>query len=99
MFEQARNAMIVRMIACVLCAFLIGDALDARPDPPAVTQHTQHGLASQVDQSGRVPAALLTGSLLSLFPRLECNLCDWHFSESAAPCIGLVWFSHATDTS
>lgn len=99
MSEQTRNTTIVRIIVCVLCAFLIGAAIDAIPDPPAVTQHAQHSLASQVDQNGAMPAALAKGSLVSLFPVLDRNLSNAHLLEAALPCVDFVLVSQATDTS
>ena len=87
------------MTAFLLCAFLIGASLDAIPDPPAVTPHAQHNLASQFDQNGAIPAALANGSPVSFFPLLDCNLSNAHFLEASLPCVGLVFVSQATDTS
>ena len=99
MSEQMRNTATARIIVCVLCAFLIGAALDAIPDPPAVTQHAQHSLASQVDQNGAMPAAVANGSLVSLFPVLDRSLSNAHLLEAVLPCVDFVLVSQATDTS
>jgi hypothetical protein len=89
----------LRILACVLCVFLIGASLDAIPDPPAVTQHAQHSLASQVDQNGAVSAVVLNGAPVSFFPPTTCHGPNARPFEASSPCIGLVLVSHATDTS
>jgi hypothetical protein len=99
MSEHRRNTAIVRILACVLCAFLIGASLDAIPDPPAVTQHAQHSLASQVDQNGTLPLAVVNGSLISYFSLLDRNPSNAYFLETALPPVGFVLVSYATDTS
>ncbi len=97
--ERTRNATIVRVIAYVLCTFLIGASLDAIPDPPAVTQHAQHSLASQVDQNAATPCTIGNRATALWFPLLGSDLSNAQFLEAPLPCIGLVLVSQATDTS
>jgi hypothetical protein len=97
--KRTRATAMLRILAGVLCVFLIGASLDAIPDPPAVTQHTQHSLASQVDQNRAVPAALLNGAPISFFQPTACGASNAQPFEATSPCVGLVLVSHATDTS
>lgn len=97
--KRTRATTMLRILASVLCVFLIGASLDAIPDPPAVTQHAQHSLASQVDQNRAAPAALLAGSPILFLPPMGCNLSNTQSFEAVLPCVGLVLVSQATDTS
>ena len=97
--KRTRATAMLRILAGVLCVFLIGASLDAIPDPPAVTQHTQHSLASQVDENRAVPAALLNSAPISFFQPTACGVSNAQPFEATSPCVGLVLVSHATDTS
>jgi hypothetical protein len=98
---QGHKTMKAQIAACLLCLLIIGEFLDALPDPPAVKpQCSWNNLVCPLHHHVPVAAKSHVSDCLARAPHFQASFFSFgQVSESGVPSHKLAFVRQATDTS